>query len=60
MRVTSNLLVRDQISALQAAASAMSRAQAQLTTGRRINVASDDPVGARDAMAMDGRLRAIT
>lgn len=60
MRVTSNLLVRDQISALQATATAMSRAQQQLTTGRRIAVASDDPVGARDVMAMDGRLRAIT
>lgn len=60
MRVTSNLLVRDQISALQTTASAMSRAQAQLTSGRRIMVASDDPVGTRDVMAMDGRLRAIT
>lgn len=60
MRVTSNLLVRDQISALQTTSTALSRAQQQLTTGRRIAVASDDPVGARDVMAMDGRLRAIT
>lgn len=59
MRVTSNLLVRDQLSALQTTAQAMARAQAQLTTGRRIQKASDDPVGARDVMAADGRLRAI-
>ncbi len=60
MRVTSNLLVRDQLAALQTTAQAMVRAQLQLTTGRRITTASDDPVGARDVMAADGRLRAIT
>lgn len=60
MRVTSNLLVRDQLTALQTTAQAMAKAQARLTTGRRISVASDDPVGSRDVMASDGRLRAIT
>lgn len=59
MRVTSNLLVRDQLTALQTTAQAMAKAQLQVTTGRRINKASDDPVGARDVMAADGRLRAI-
>ena len=59
MRVTSNLLVRDQLSALQSSAVAMAKAQLRLTTGRRIQTASDDPVGARDVMAADGRLRAI-
>ncbi len=60
MRVTSNLLVRDQLSALQTTAQAMAKAQARLTTGKRISAASDDPVGSRDVMATDGRLRAIT
>ncbi len=60
MRVTSNLLVRDQLSALQTTAQAMARAQARLVTGERIGVASDDPVGSRDVMATDDRLRAIT
>lgn len=60
MRVTSNLLVRDQLTALQTSAQAMAKAQARLTSGKRISVASDDPVGARDVMATDGRLRAIT
>ncbi len=60
MRVTSNLLVRDQLTALQTTAQAMAKAQARITTGKRISVASDDPVGSRDVMASDGRLRAIT
>jgi len=60
MRVTSNLLVRDQLSALQTTASALAQAQARLTTGKKITAASQDPVGARDVMATDGRLRAIT
>jgi len=60
MRVTSNLLVRDQLNALQTTAQAMAKAQARLTTGKRITTASDDPVGSRDVMVADGRLRAIT
>jgi flagellar hook-associated protein 3 FlgL len=60
MRVTSNLLVRDQLTALQSSAQAMVRAQAQVTTGKRMMAGSDDPVGSRDVMAADGRLRAIT
>lgn len=60
MRVTSNLLVRDQLTALQTSAQAMARAQARLTSGKRIGAASEDPVGSRDVMATDGRLRAIT
>lgn len=60
MRVTSNLLVRDQITALQTSAQAMAKAQARITSGKRIGVGSDDPVGAREVMVSDGRLRAIT
>ena len=60
MRVTSNILVRDQLSALQTTASALAQAQARLTTGKKITTASEDPVGSRDVMATDGRLRAIT
>jgi flagellar hook-associated protein 3 FlgL len=60
MRVTSNILVRDQLSALQTTASALAQAQARLTTGKKISTASEDPVGSRDVMATDGRLRAIT
>lgn len=60
MRVTSNTLVRDQVSALQTTASALAQAQARLNTGKKISTASEDPVGSRDVMATDGRLRAIT
>lgn len=60
MRVTNNLLVRDQLSALQTSAQAMAKAQARLTSGKRMQAASDDPVGSRDVMVADGRLRAIT
>lgn len=60
MRVTSNLQVRDQLHALQTSARALAAAQLRLTTGKRLQAASDDPVGARDVMAADGRLRAIT
>ncbi len=60
MRVTNNLLVRDQLSALQTSAQAMAKAQLRLTSGKRITTASDDPVGSRDVMVADGRLRAIT
>ncbi len=59
MRVTSNIQVRDQLNALQTTAAAMAKAQLRLTTGRRIQAASDDPVGARDVMVADGRLRAV-
>jgi flagellar hook-associated protein 3 FlgL len=60
MRVTSNLLVRDQLTALQSSAQAMVRAQAKVSSGKRMQAGSDDPVGSRDVMAADGRLRAIT
>ncbi len=59
MRVTSNLQVRDQLFALQSTAQALAKAQLRLTTGKRIQAGSDDPVGARDVMAADGRMRAI-
>ncbi len=60
MRVTSNLQVRDQLNALQTTARALAAAQLRLTTGKKLQTGSDDPVGARDVMVADGRLRAIT
>ncbi|MBX7120444.1 MAG: flagellar hook-associated protein FlgL [Gemmatimonadaceae bacterium] len=58
--MTSNLQVRDQLNALQTTARALAAAQLRLTTGKKLQTGSDDPVGARDVMVADGRLRAIT
>ena len=43
MRVTNNLLVRDQLAALQSSAQAMSKAQRQVTSGLRVATLADDP-----------------
>lgn len=59
MRITSNMLLAQQIAAMQSNNTAMSQAQIQVSTGKRINEASDDPAGAVNIMSSDSSLRAL-
>lgn len=58
MRVVYDLF-RDGLSAVNAAASQLQDARQQAATGRRINVASDDPLGTQQAIGERSNLSAI-
>jgi flagellar hook-associated protein 3 FlgL len=49
MRVTSNLMVDGMVSTLQRRQQQLSQAQARLTSGKRVQLASDDPAAAAQA-----------
>ena len=51
-RVTQNMMSRQSLAGMQAGLGRLSRTQEQLTTGRIINRASDDPSGAATAMRL--------
>src|SRR5882724_2980148 len=59
MRITSNMVTAQQMTGLQANIAALQKAQQQVTTGKRLTAASDDPAAAARIMNADGSLRAL-
>jgi flagellar hook-associated protein 3 FlgL len=59
-RVTHQTVQRQTLANLQGNLSAMATLQAQMSSGKKINVPSDDPAGAGDMLRLRGDQRAIT
>ena len=59
MRITNNIMTRAQFDGLAAAMAAMNEAQARVTSGKRLQAASDDPTAAMQVMTSDSSLRAL-
>lgn len=59
MRITNNYIQRSALSHLQANLQQVSEAQLQLSTGLKMQQASDDPAGAARAIQVRGSLRAL-
>jgi flagellar hook-associated protein 3 FlgL len=59
MRITNNMLTRDSLAHIQAQLRPISQAQAQVSTGLRIQKSSDDPAAAAGVMRAGGSIRAL-
>jgi flagellar hook-associated protein 3 FlgL len=59
MRITNNIISRSQFQGIAASMAALDKAQAHVTTGKRMLAASDDPTGAMQSMTSDTSLRAL-
>lgn len=59
MRITSGIIQRQTLEGLQKNIGALAEAQSRVTTGLRVNRASDDPAAAVGIMASDRRLHAL-
>jgi flagellar hook-associated protein 3 FlgL len=59
MRITSNMIAAQQMTALQSNISLLQQANEQVTTGKRINQASDDPAASMSVMKTGSSLRAL-
>ena len=59
MRITNGIIQRTALANLQLNMRGMLDSQQTATTGKRIRVASDDPIGASQVMQADGSLRAL-
>jgi flagellar hook-associated protein 3 FlgL len=59
MRITNNMLARAQFDGLSMNMAALMKAQAQMTSGHRLQQASDDPTAATQIMASATSLRAL-
>jgi len=59
MRITNGIIQRTALANLQLNMRGMLESQQTATTGKRIRVASDDPIGASQVMQADGSLRAL-
>lgn len=59
MRITSNMIAAQQMTALQSNISLLQQAQEQVTSGKRINQASDDPAASMSVMTTSSALRAL-
>lgn len=60
MRITNNIIQRNSLSALQVNATQMAQAQRRVSSGLRVEIASDDPVAANSVMTAQSSLRALT
>jgi flagellar hook-associated protein 3 FlgL len=60
MRITNNIIVRNQLNGLQSNLAAMDAAQSQVSSGKKVQIASDDPTAASGIMTAASTLRAIT
>jgi flagellar hook-associated protein 3 FlgL len=60
MRITNQIIVQRQLDGLQANIAAIDTAQTQVSSGKRLTAASDDPTAAIGVMSADSALRAIT
>ena len=59
MRITSNMIAAQQMTALQSNIALLQQANEQVTTGKRINQASDDPAASMSVMNSGSALRAL-
>ena len=59
MRITSNMIAAQQMTALQSNIALLQQANERVTTGKRINQASDDPAGSMSVMDAGSALRAL-
>ena len=59
MRITNNMVVFQQLKGTQANMAALAKAQEQLTLGKRITQASDDPTASINVMSAGSSLRAL-
>jgi flagellar hook-associated protein 3 FlgL len=59
MRVTNSMATRNAIASIAAAREKMDAAQVQLSSGKRFQAASEDPVAAMGVMQNDAQLRAL-
>ncbi len=60
VRITSNAIQRESLATIQDSMSAIAEAQRRVTTGKRINAPSDDPVAADALLRTRRRSRALT
>lgn len=59
MRITNNMIVSQQMAGTQLNMAALQKAQEQLTLGKRLTAASDDPAAATQIMASGSSLRSL-
>ena len=59
MRITSNMIAAQQMTALQSNIALLQQANERVTTGKRINQASDDPAASMNVMNASSALRAL-
>lgn len=59
MRITNNMILAQQLAGTQSNMTALMKAQEQLTLGKRITEASDDPTGSINVMSSNTSLRAL-
>ncbi|MGH9885631.1 MAG: flagellin, partial [bacterium] len=59
MRITNNIISRAQLDGIAASMAALDKAQARVTSGKRILAASDDPTSSMQVMTSDSSLRAL-
>jgi flagellar hook-associated protein 3 FlgL len=59
MRITNNIMSRAQFDGLSASMAALDKAQSQVVSGKRLQLASDDPTAAMQVMTSDSSLRAL-
>jgi len=59
MRITSNMIAAQQMTALQTNVSLLQQAQARLSSGKKLNAASDNPASAMSVMEAGSALRAL-
>ena len=59
MRITNNMLTRAQFEGLSMNMAALAKAQTQVSTGKRLSQASDDPTASTQIMASGTSLRAL-
>ncbi|HEX3867159.1 MAG TPA: flagellar hook-associated protein FlgL [Gemmatimonadaceae bacterium] len=60
MRITNSIIVQTQLAGLQTNMNAINTAQSEVSSGKKIQVASDDPTAASGIMTASSTLRAIT
>lgn len=59
MRITNNMIVSQQLGGIQLNMAALQKAQEQLTLGKRLTAASDDPTAATQIMGSASSLRSL-
>jgi flagellar hook-associated protein 3 FlgL len=59
MRITNNIILQRQVAGLQSNLQAIDNSQSQVSSGKRVQVASDDPAAASGIMSASTTLRAI-
>ena len=59
MRITNNMMAQRQLDGLSLNMAALEKAQARVSTGKRMQSASDDPTAATQVMSSDSSLRAL-